>query len=1157
MTHRRMLCRIACALFALAVNIAAGQTIPLDILEPPQRVDAVKDYPATVGAIFLEGEITSAPGGAVVDDRGRAVPFEWEVTGWWNESKDSVKWLLLHFNADSDRRYSFVLGGQPANAAGKPLAVETGGGITINTGPLQARLEPGNATAFTTVSLKGRPILARGESFFEMVDDEGRPLACDDWKLTLEQSTPMRAVVKADGVMRAAGEKPLAMVSVRYHFFAGEGFVRMYHTFIWMPRSLDPGASHIGLRLRPALGDRGVVRVGRSDYTADAHEMPFDPGADIAAYQDDVDHYTVTKDGSEIATGDRLGGWIALEDETGRGIGVSLKNAWQTYPTTLAVRKGDIDIGMWPREAGRFSFEEREIMPDPLYYSDYWKYRAPWAKHGGPANFGIKDLEAEHAVRLFTDLKAQFEAAEDSPGKRIVSRLRPELQKRIADYQPGAPVSDGFRARIAHGMNAFLTSRDFYHAPSWQNVELKAKAKELLDKGIDSLDEPNVKWLNRLLIESAWPGAVSPTDIPHHIHENDPFARGGGYVPHGQGASRTHEITVLFYDRASQRTAAQVNSLTQHPFVMRQSPKFAMRAPFFGFKFSPRDPQKYPDIERSLDLYGHANFARYPETCDYGFHRFGMQHMNYPGDGLYRWHAGMQYDQQIIPWLLFVRGGDRRYYEEAMNVTTFAMDMQTNHYNTVGAPTGYMAFVASMPFPEGTTFSAYNMKIHFLAMCHHLTGYKRADEVIDMAVKGVKKIYPGFLERGIPIGRQLYGMDMFCAHAYNETLDPEMKQLARASLDHTLATHYDPQSNTFYGNTQYLYRGLLSLYEIFPEPHLRDVMLKHLAGMGMPGLELGGVATGRAGVMVLGSAWAYEQTGDERYARIIWDVARSIADVSPEHDWTSTQVVEYPLGHFANYAHRVLPMLVALGLVDRHDFSFPETNSLHDLFVSINQPGATGDAYLRATRDGDLHVKIDRRRTGGEEIEVIAFRLGGDEPVARSTASTTTTEPFTDLRRSRKVSVFECSMTIPNAKRGDVFRLSAAGGDPYMAMLLLCDDAQIVHQIKTGQNVQFFGHSQQYFVGTRVYVKMADDTLKIHRFRSRAGYLIRDANTREVILRSSVTDPVEMEYNIGKGRMIEIVLTGATPNYWKIEGIEPYVAGRLQDWFSPREESNH
>ncbi len=1150
-----MACLNALAFLAViarsGVEPAVAQAVPLEILEPAERVGTVKDFPVSLGLIFLEGELSSAPGGAVVDDQGKSVPFDCEVTGWWSPEKLSVKWLLLHFKASSDRKYFFVLGATPPKPQGRLLAVESGGSIAVDSGALQARLAPGNAPVFDSVALNAHPILAPGASFFEMVDDEGRALICDDWTLTLEENTPLRAVIKAEGMMHLPDEPPLAKLLVRYQFFAGEAFVRIYHTFIWMEKSLDPGANRIGIRLRPAVGTQGVVRVGLSDYTDEAEQAPLNSQGDVVAYQDDVEHYAIEQDGREITTGERLGGWISVEDADGRGVGVCLKNAWQTYPTALAVRKGDIEVGLWPEEAGRFSFEERDIMPDRLYYSRYWEYQTSWAREGGPSWFNTRDLVADHVADLFAELKAQAAAPGDSPGKRIVSFLRPELQERLRGYEAGAPVTDGFRARVAHGMNAFLKKPDFYDAASWQNVALKPKAKELLDKGIDDLGEPELFWLNRLLIESAFPQAISPTDVPHHIHENAPFARGGGYVPHGQGAARTHEMTVLFYDRSSARSSEQINSLTQHPFVMRQSPQHALRSPVFGFKLSPVNKRKYPDIERALEMYGRASFARYTETCDYGFHRFGMQHMNYPGEGLYRWFAGMQYDQQLIPWLLFLRGGDRRYYEEAMNTATYAMDMQTNHYNTLGAPTGYMSFVASMPVPEGPTFSAYNMKIHFLSLCHHLTGYKRAGEVMDMAIEGVKTIYPGTLERSIPIARQLYGMNLFCAHAYNETFGPAMKTIARASIDHTFDTHYDPDANVFAGNTQYLYRGLLSQYGIFPDQRFRDIMLKHLSGCGIPGLELGGPTDNRSAIMVVACGWAYEQTGDERYARILWDTARTIADIAPDHDWSSPVPVEYPLGHFANYCHRILPMLVGLGVVDRNQFEFPETSCIHDMFVTINRPGSTGTAYVRALRDGELDLRLEGIPTSSEaEIAVAAFRAGTDEKVADTVLRSRSKTVLTNLRRDTTISAFEGRLSVPNAKTGDVFRLSYEGGDETTGLMALSDDAQIVHKIAP-DTIQFFSHSYQYYMGTRVFMRTKDDTLRITRNRARAAFTVRDAKTQEVLARVKILDPLTTECRVGEGRMIELVLGAGRYTIWTLEGIEPYVSARLEDWFSP------
>jgi hypothetical protein len=123
-----------------AAGSSPGEAVPLEILEPAERAETVKEFPVSLGLIFLEGEVASAHGGAVLDDLGSAIPFDSEVTGWWSPEKESVKWLLLHFKASSDRNYSFVLGAQPARPQGRPLAVESRGGVVVDTGPLEVRL---------------------------------------------------------------------------------------------------------------------------------------------------------------------------------------------------------------------------------------------------------------------------------------------------------------------------------------------------------------------------------------------------------------------------------------------------------------------------------------------------------------------------------------------------------------------------------------------------------------------------------------------------------------------------------------------------------------------------------------------------------------------------------------------------------------------------------------------------------------------------------------------------------------------------------------------------------------------------------------------------------------------------------------------------------
>jgi len=247
-----------CAVFLIAGSEGAepGREVPLEILEPAMRAGTVHEWPTCVGLVFPEGELPAGSKFALLDERNQHVPFESEVTGWWSAEKKNIRWLLLHFKASADRSYRFVPGLQGMRPAGRSMAIASaGGGLAVNTGPLQVKLTPRKAMVLDSASLNGHPVLVPSSSLFEMEDDEGRALGCEDWKLTLEVNTPLRCVVKAEGTLRLPGQEPMAKLLVRYQFFSGESFVRLCHTLIWIPQSLEPGANRIAIHLRPQIRD--------------------------------------------------------------------------------------------------------------------------------------------------------------------------------------------------------------------------------------------------------------------------------------------------------------------------------------------------------------------------------------------------------------------------------------------------------------------------------------------------------------------------------------------------------------------------------------------------------------------------------------------------------------------------------------------------------------------------------------------------------------------------------------------------------------------------------------------------------------------------------------------------------------------------------------
>jgi hypothetical protein len=218
-----------------------------------------------------------------------------------------------------------------------------------------------------------------------------------------------------------------------------------------------------------------------------------------------------------------------------------------------------------------------------------------------------------------------------------------------------------------------------------------------------------------------------------------------------------------------------------------------------------------------------------------------------------------------------------------------AMDVATNHTTTrnfpdwlpAGVPTGFMAGAAGMLFPYAPYFLGKTAKVHFLAYYHHLTGYRRAKEVMEEVIAGQKtaakeyplpKTDPNYLDWG----RELYNMNVFWMNAWEEMWDPALKRFAREWFDLAINREYNPQFTEFRRFEVYVYNGLVLQQRFWKDPKASKVMLQDLAKYGYPGLEDGGIWDVEKAIAC---DWAYEQTKDDRFIRIAWDVARALADL--------------------------------------------------------------------------------------------------------------------------------------------------------------------------------------------------------------------------------------------------------------------------------------
>jgi len=1011
-------CSVAFSLYVVFTSLssAAEQSaarIRLDVLEPEDRGCVIHGFPTSVGLVLPEDDLSSVPGGRVVDDRGRPVAFEAEATGWWDAEHDWVKWLLIHFRADTDRAYFFEVGGDAVASRGKPMGIQSEETVTIDTGPLRVTIDRTEPRLFNAVSLHGRAIVEPTCPAHDLSIDDGtspRPCRLTDWQTELEESTPSRATVKAIGFFRDADGRAVARLDMRYQFHRDESFVRIYHTLTWMVQEVNAGVRGLSLALEPDIVDGRRVRFGLASQDTVAYEAP----AGAMAYQDEPEHFAIqAAGGSELLSGRQLGGWFATVGDDGRAVSVALRFAWQTYPTALDSRDGRMIVHFWPQRAEPMSFQPRALMGDRIFFHPTWK-RYPFAK------------EAGHFVNNYEDSK--------------------------------------------------------------------------------------------------------------------------GFMYTAEGAAFTHELVIGFHDDRTSRSPVELNAVTQRPIVVRQDPQSAMRVPFMGFDLMPCDTQRYPDIERAADWLGRLSMARWISENNYGLLRFGMVRWSKHGDyTYYRWMDNTQYDQQLIPWLLFMRGGDRRFFDDGEITSRYCMDMNVNHYNTRGSPTGYMATCGgALPFPN-FAFQPWNlkgMKLHFLAYYYHLTGYKRAKDVMGEIIEGTVQFTRQFNEQFGPDklvgGRENYNMNRFWATAYQETHDPEIATFARHSREVTMNREYDGETLTFGGPKVYLYEGLVLQDHVFGDHQLRDMMTAHLKGT-MPGNSGNGIQNPHD---VIACDWAYRQTGNEQFAEIGWDLARGYADLAFEIDLDTEHVPYHPYAYCGNriFRQQLMPMLVGASLGHRLGYRNDRPHWFRDLFLFLGR-GAKDEpnrstAYIRPRMDGDVVLRIVARVRGNAPLTARALANNG-RTVAEMTAA-------------REGWTLDKSLKLVGAKAGQVYRIVVTSDS--QASVRIAGPAQVVWHIPSEQmqsNEPFSG-GQSY---TPQYVYSPSIGGPVAYFnRHQRPYAIRDVKSGELLARGRQFTADEQSRPVEAGRMIEFTLRGSrAPTEWRLTGVEPFIAASTDDWFDPRE----
>jgi ABC-type transport system involved in multi-copper enzyme maturation permease subunit len=112
---------------------------------------------------------------------------------------------------------------------------------------------------------------------------------------------------------------------------------------------------------------------------------------------------------------------------------------------------------------------------------------------------------------LVSKIEMQGSADALSPGKQIWSRwsegLKTKLSNRNAEENGIASI--GLASNVVDELNKLLPDRTFYDAKAWSGIDLNDETKQLADRNVGKLSDDEVKRLNRLLLEAAYPAEIA------------------------------------------------------------------------------------------------------------------------------------------------------------------------------------------------------------------------------------------------------------------------------------------------------------------------------------------------------------------------------------------------------------------------------------------------------------------------------------------------------------------------------------------------------------------------------------------------------------------------------------------------------------------------
>ena len=317
--------------------------------------------PVETSVPFARGRLRLPEKLAVYSPDGKPVLAQFRSALNWPDG--SVRWLAVVLAASAG------LGGYVLRRGETPPATDLvdnkSDNVVISTGALTLEVSSsgkgwmdilsapdadGTPQPVVKGAFSGDLVLTRhdGKEFRASLDGDTR-------RVVVEERGPLRACVRIEGQCRAQDGEGLFHYTIRCTAFRGRSELHLAVT--WINTTDNPSEQLKDIRMVFPFDfepDRLVIGCETGVY-----DGPFLKDWPVHILQEDHDWYwakTRNPDGrvqnlsSGGGNGERSPGWLYVQNQK-RCLGIWVPNFWEEYPNEIAVKQGELSVGLWPERA--------------------------------------------------------------------------------------------------------------------------------------------------------------------------------------------------------------------------------------------------------------------------------------------------------------------------------------------------------------------------------------------------------------------------------------------------------------------------------------------------------------------------------------------------------------------------------------------------------------------------------------------------------------------------------------------------------------------------------------------------------------------------------------------------------------------------------------